>query len=948
MSVVRYILLPAGSGKFTWTVVGTVSAYEAVRKPGLLEPAEPSAEQRTSYLEYAVGQSVVDQTFTLNSKALTAVAGETSTNVVVYIYMKAAAAAGAVTLLLKVGGTVRAELKVETTTEGWQKLEWSPSATVVKEVTLEVAGTTEAPGSRIYAVYFEVWRKAAAQPANAMLAGLTSLGSVTKRTTGRFLAATQSFSTQMSRIKRAAASKAYFVASLSSSVHASTRTKHLLSASLTPKLVLVNYFSNLLLLDSFKRAEEKVLSNKGKWTKLHLAVTAGQVVSERYSASTPSGSGEDGAYWNPAEYAEPFVSVGIIQQWLSGGPRLYACLKEPGTGEESGYRVRLENVVGSESTLYLERIDKGVVTVLAEALFPITYLATSDRLGLLVASGKVTAWRQAEGKGEPIPLLEASDSTYTVGFIGIGCKSKEPLGNGGSLINFEVEAVYVHGLKRATVHALQAAASFKGTLERRAARAASAGLSFAATLPRRTVHGLSAALSPSGTLRRTYEQFRASLSPEGALLRATVHGLSGKVTFLGTLPRTAGHALTASLSFLGVLPRRVVHEHSASVSSAGTLQRSISHRIPAGLSFLVSLASTAARSLTATLTPSGVLPRNPTHRLPATLTPSFLRVTGKVTHQLRASITPEGTLTIRTAALLSATLSFAAALPRHTAHRLSSSLSFLVSLVPRLLAIIVRLTASLSPSAALQRNTVHPLQAMVSFSTSLMEDTVYPLFASLSFAATLTKRFGFVKRLEASLSFTGTLRRSAIRRLEAVLSAAGSLSSATRHGLVASASFAGSLPRRTIRPVVAVLTLSGTLHVSSFVKQLGAVLSPTVVLQRGTGHGFVAMLKAAGALQRTTTKRLAARLGLAGVLTKAVERLSEFASVVVRPRASASTSQPTPPEATTGQPSTIVTIEANEHESASSGTQAPSADVSAPGKPSASIKQRARTHVTDE
>src|SRR5208283_86728 len=99
-----------------------------------------------------------------------------------------------------------------------------------------------------------------------------------------------------------------------------------------------------------------------------------------------------------------------------------------------------------------------------------------------------------ESKGEPQPLCQAEDSSYTSGYVGMGAKGKG-ITLGGFLTFFEVEAIPTHGLKRQIVHGLQAVASFKGTLERRTAKALSASLSFAGSLSRRITHGVSASLN---------------------------------------------------------------------------------------------------------------------------------------------------------------------------------------------------------------------------------------------------------------------------------------------------------------------------------------------------------------------------------------------------------------------------------------------------------------------
>jgi len=189
-------------------------------------------------------------------------------------------------------------------------------------------------------------------------------------------------------------------------------------------------FPSVSVLDSFVRANEKPLSNGGKWTVITGASTTGEVTENvwRPSSALPT---EEAARWNVEVFAHPAVSVE-----LDSIPRperyvgLWACLA---AAEKTGYLVRATGLAPEGSnltTVTIERWTAGVKVVLATVT---TELVAGDSLGVTVREGIVRAWRKDAGTWAI--LVAAADTTYTTGYVGMTAA-----GNLNHLSNFSAAA----------------------------------------------------------------------------------------------------------------------------------------------------------------------------------------------------------------------------------------------------------------------------------------------------------------------------------------------------------------------------------------------------------------------------------------------------------------------------------------------------------------------------
>lgn len=166
------------------------------------------------------------------------------------------------------------------------------------------------------------------------------------------------------------------------------------------------------LLDSFKRAPEKPLSNGGKWSESESA-GLGEIASEAWQPTNEYA----GIYWNPTQFIETGVSVELHHLAATEGnnTRLFIAEEPAASGEiKKGYAVELEEEGAGKFAVKLLR--KTANSVLASTT-AVTF-AVGDRLGLSVDNGKVIAWRKV-GAGAWEELLSASDSTYTKGYVGL-------------------------------------------------------------------------------------------------------------------------------------------------------------------------------------------------------------------------------------------------------------------------------------------------------------------------------------------------------------------------------------------------------------------------------------------------------------------------------------------------------------------------------------------------
>jgi hypothetical protein len=177
-------------------------------------------------------------------------------------------------------------------------------------------------------------------------------------------------------------------------------------------------------LDTFERAAENPLSDGGKWSKLAWTKTIGRVYSSAFGwvpkeggAGAPE-SEADGAYWNAASFTNPAVSVHMYPENLHDYVALWS--DTTGAGSKNGYRLKVVGVGSKDAfKLILEKWVGGAKTVLAESS-EIDFTGTSheNTVGLSDINGKVQGWYGATEVSLGVEI-EASDSTFTSGYVGI-------------------------------------------------------------------------------------------------------------------------------------------------------------------------------------------------------------------------------------------------------------------------------------------------------------------------------------------------------------------------------------------------------------------------------------------------------------------------------------------------------------------------------------------------
>ncbi len=169
------------------------------------------------------------------------------------------------------------------------------------------------------------------------------------------------------------------------------------------------YFPTLAATDTFKRAEEKPLSNGGKWSAVGGALLGQVNATEEWQ---PYAVEIAQARWNVAEQTNPAVSV-LVKTSGQVQCGLWTCLS---AGAESGYKVLYEVTT---TTVILSKVVAGVATALGEV---VRSIANGDSLGITVRSGVVTVWVEHGSGWES--LVSVADATYTKGYGGIiGIKS---------------------------------------------------------------------------------------------------------------------------------------------------------------------------------------------------------------------------------------------------------------------------------------------------------------------------------------------------------------------------------------------------------------------------------------------------------------------------------------------------------------------------------------------
>lgn len=185
------------------------------------------------------------------------------------------------------------------------------------------------------------------------------------------------------------------------------------SVLFTPPL---EVFPTTVVKDSFKRGEEKPLSNGAKWTVITGAADTGYIPGAgaetwRSHLSFPS---ESAARWNVEEQANPAVSIEVKELSTIAGRSfgVWCCLAE---AAKSGYRVNWECAVTEGLfTVMIEKWVAGERTILAT--LSSTALKAGDTIGISARGEKVRAWRKTGGKW--IEVTRATDATYATGYTG--------------------------------------------------------------------------------------------------------------------------------------------------------------------------------------------------------------------------------------------------------------------------------------------------------------------------------------------------------------------------------------------------------------------------------------------------------------------------------------------------------------------------------------------------
>jgi len=187
-------------------------------------------------------------------------------------------------------------------------------------------------------------------------------------------------------------------------------------ASATPG-ALVPPVQPLTVLDAFDRPNESPLSDAGRWTNaINGGVENGLHVSSNQLACSVATTCT--AWRSNAQYG-PDVEVSTRVAVLPGTNnhiRLYARLKEQGSGAYDAYMLRTNQLAGPDE-VYLERIDNGAHVRLATVA---RELAPGDLLLLRVQGSTIEAWHH---DGSWSRLATTVDSTYgALGYVGVGLR----------------------------------------------------------------------------------------------------------------------------------------------------------------------------------------------------------------------------------------------------------------------------------------------------------------------------------------------------------------------------------------------------------------------------------------------------------------------------------------------------------------------------------------------
>jgi hypothetical protein len=175
-------------------------------------------------------------------------------------------------------------------------------------------------------------------------------------------------------------------------------------------------------LDTFIRANENPLSNGGKWEKVKMAseeTGALRVLSEHLQAEAGGGN----YFWNVKEYKNPQANAEVTA--YPGGANtasLFICCEKP-TAEKVkvGYSMQIKGEGAEAEHLVEVNLYKWTAEVRSTlATIKGILVNKGDFIRVSAHGGKVQAWVK-HGSGAWEVVLEAADSSYTNGYVGVGC-----------------------------------------------------------------------------------------------------------------------------------------------------------------------------------------------------------------------------------------------------------------------------------------------------------------------------------------------------------------------------------------------------------------------------------------------------------------------------------------------------------------------------------------------
>jgi hypothetical protein len=640
-------------------------------------------------------------------------------------------------------------------------------------------------------------------------------------------------------------------------------------------------FPAVNLLDSFKRANEKPLSNGTKWVLLFERKDTGEVLTEKWSPSITNES--EGAYWKVQEYIEPAVAVklesgtgALVTRRLT----LFACLSNPGTTEISGYSVQIVSTATAGTVSWvINKITKNVTTEIAK-VENLAGTALGDLIGLQVSKGKVIAWHKKAAEAW-VEVVSATDATYTAGFIGFGANGEiwkiNNIEVGQTPIQILTAKLTFLGKLQKTIHQtteVRAKLTFAGVPTRNVVRGLIAKLSFIGVLTRKIIRTLEAQLSFTGVLKKAFsiaKKLIASLSPAIAQkIYNPIYNPSFEYDVVGGAPAAWEQSLESYTN------EAFLVSEAWSASGKKSLHVKGKHA-----------ASTAEGNLEARITKASRIPVKPETIWSVRARLEIIQLAtngfGITFYWYKADNTT----------LVSAEIMFGGRVfNSETGEKVILGQSLAAPAEAAFLNIGIRCTSHVSE--VLSEYYIDEVIAQEGASISTYHDGDSPEWywtgtpgASISAQVLYNIQRNTLKGLAAQLSFVGTLSRTVVNTLKAKLSFVGALPSKITHVLTASFSFAGIVTQKVAHQLPSALSFFGALPIKfNLVKVLVASLTFLGNLPRNINHTVAASLSFAGNSLRVIVKVISGALSFAGTLplriTHVLTASLTFAGTLVR------------------------------------------------------------------